>query len=82
MKELNMASSMIQARGERFAHNPAHRGYHVIYREHETNNCPGCGRTHWIVGRISAECGFCATALPFAAAHRSGWSRPVIHGRT
>jgi hypothetical protein len=26
--------------------------------------CPGCGRTHWLVGRSTAECAFCATALP------------------
>jgi hypothetical protein len=45
---------------------PARRGYHAVYRQHEINRCPGCGRTHWLVGRISAECGFCATALPFA----------------
>jgi hypothetical protein len=30
------------------------------------NHCPGCGRTHWYVGRLSAECGFCSTALPLA----------------
>ena len=42
------------------------RGYHVIYRENETNHCPGCGRSHWIIGRVSAECGFCSTAVPFA----------------
>jgi hypothetical protein len=42
------------------------RGYHAVYRPNETNRCPGCGRAHWHVGRFSAECGFCATALPFA----------------
>ena len=47
---------------------PYERGYHVVYREHEVNHCPGCGRTHWIIGRISAECAFCATALPLAEA--------------
>lgn len=45
---------------------PSLRGYHAVYRQQETNHCPGCGRTHWYVGRISAECCFCATALPFA----------------
>ena len=44
------------------------RGYHAVYREHEVNHCPGCGRTHWIIGRMSAECAFCATALPLAEA--------------
>jgi hypothetical protein len=50
------------------AHDLPGRGYHAVYRQQETNHCPGCGRTHWLVGRISAECGFCATALPFATA--------------
>ena len=59
-------SAMILRRDERFAHDPALRGYHVVYRQHETNHCPGCGRSHWHVGRSSAECGFCATALPLA----------------
>ena len=49
-------------------HDPAGRGYHVVYREHEVNHCPGCGRTQWLIGRVSAECAFCATALPLAEA--------------
>ena len=47
---------------------PAVRGYRILYRREETNHCPGCGRAHWYLGRVSAECCFCATALPFAAA--------------
>jgi hypothetical protein len=38
-------------------------GYQISYRLHETNYCPGCGRSHWYVGRITAECAFCATAI-------------------
>ena len=49
---------------------PARRGYHAVYRENETNHCPGCGRTHWYVGRTLAECGFCATALPLSESFR------------
>jgi hypothetical protein len=45
---------------------PTKRGYHAVYRDNEVNHCPGCGRTHWLVGRRSAECAFCATALPLA----------------
>lgn len=41
------------------------RGYAPVYRHGEANHCPGCGRSNWIVGRHSAECAFCATALPF-----------------
>jgi hypothetical protein len=61
-----MLRAMIQADNESFAHNPVHRGYCPVYREHQVNHCPGCGRTQWYVGRFSAECGFCATALPLA----------------
>lgn len=55
-----------------FPHDPASRGYCVVYRDNEVNHCPGCGRTHWYVGRVSAECGFCSTALPLAEASSSG----------
>lgn len=51
---------------------PVMRGYFVAYRENEVNHCPGCRRTHWYIGRFSAECGFCATALPLAEATRRG----------
>lgn len=33
------------------------------YHFGETNHCPGCGRTQWLVGRVTAECAFCHTAL-------------------
>ncbi len=49
-------------------HDPAGRGYHAVYRDQEVNHCPGCGRTQWLVGRFSAECAFCSTALPLAEA--------------
>jgi hypothetical protein len=48
--------------------NPRKRGYAPLYREHEVNHCPGCGRTHWLIGRVSAECAFCSTAMPLAEA--------------
>lgn len=49
---------------------PAQRGYAPIYRGAGTA-CPGCGRTHWLVGRVMAECAFCAAALPIAQDGRS-----------
>jgi hypothetical protein len=52
------------SQGRSFPHNPAARGYQLLYRLDEVNHCPGCGRTHWYVGRLSAECAFCSTALP------------------
>ena len=53
-------------------HDPAVRGYHAVYRPNEVNHCPGCGRSHWLVGRLLAECGFCATALPLVDGGMSG----------
>ena len=67
-----MLRSIVHRGGESFPHNPAERGYNAVYRRNETNHCPGCGRTHWFVGRVSAECGFCATALPLATASSRG----------
>ena len=49
---------------------PAKRGYHAVYRENQVNHCPGCGRTHWYIGRTLAECGFCATAMPLSESFR------------
>lgn len=51
-----------------FAAGLAQRGHHVVYRLNEANHCPGCGRSQWYIGRVSAECGFCGTAVPLAEA--------------
>ena len=77
-----MATSIMEARGECIVHRAQERGYHIVYREQETNHCPGCGRTHWYVGRVSAECAFCSTALPLVeAVTGNGSHRPRIrHG--
>jgi hypothetical protein len=56
----------------RHAFNPSARGYHAVYHDGEINHCPGCGRTHWIIGRISAECAFCSTALPLKETYTRG----------
>lgn len=39
-------------------------GFRPLYHRNCVNHCPGCGHTQWYIGRISAECAFCATALP------------------
>ena len=62
----------------RTAFNPNARGYHAVYHDGEINHCPGCGRTHWIIGRVSAECAFCSTALPLAEASMRSSSGPAI----
>ncbi len=51
-----------------FAAGLAQRGHHIVYRTNAENHCPGCGRSHWYIGRVSAECGFCGTAVPLAEA--------------
>ena len=51
-----------------FAATLAKRGHHVVYRNNASNHCPGCGRSHWLIGRNTAECGFCGTAIPLAEA--------------
>ena len=77
-----MLRSIVQNKGESFPHDPSNRGYCVVYRENQVNHCPGCGRTHWIIGRVSAECAFCATALPQAeASTRHHQSPAIIHHR-
>ncbi|HEY9554637.1 hypothetical protein [Allosphingosinicella sp.] len=65
-----MATSILEARGGCIVPLAQERGYHIVYREHETNHCPGCGHTHWLIGRIMAECAFCQTALPLESSSR------------
>ncbi|HKH27790.1 MAG TPA: hypothetical protein VKA61_05560 [Sphingomicrobium sp.] len=60
----------IESRRDPF--DPAVRGYHAVYRDNEVNHCPGCGRTHWYLGRLLAECAFCGTALPLQEGYRQG----------
>ena len=67
----------------RISFNPNARGYHAVYHEGEVNHCPGCGRTHRPIGRLSAECAFCSTALPLKEVGTCGtcaaavfWSGP------
>lgn len=68
-----MAGVMIYQRARRdFGLDLAARGHHVVYRANETNRCPGCGRAQWYIGRMTAECGFCGTAVPLAEAKWSG----------
>ena len=64
-----MSGVMIYQRaGRDFSHSLQARGHHVVYRSGEVNRCPGCGRAQWHIGRMTAECGFCATAVPLAEA--------------
>ncbi|MDF7775509.1 hypothetical protein P1X14_09645 [Sphingomonas sp. AOB5] len=47
-------------------------GYRIGYRANETNHCPGCGQSHWMIGRMTAECANCGTALPLIAGSATG----------
>lgn len=67
-----MSRSIEVTGGRAFAHDPALRGFHAVYRSGEVNRCPGCGRTHWYVGRLLAECAFCDAALPLADTGTTG----------
>lgn len=53
-------------RNHAFARQVANRGFQPLYHAGEPNRCPGCGGQHWHVGRMSAECATCATAIPLA----------------
>ncbi len=66
----------IESRRDPF--DPALRGYHAVYRENQVNHCPGCGRTHWYLGRLLAECAFCGTAGGEPAGRRPlrSWRTP------
>ena len=68
--------SSIESRRTPF--NPNVRGYHAVYHDGEINHCPGCGRTHWLIGRMSAECAFCTTALPLAEASMRSYNGPAV----
>jgi PilZ domain len=59
----------------------AGRGHHVVYRAEETNRCPGCGRAQWHVGRQTAECAFCETAIPLAEAKWVGTAKASAANR-
>lgn len=59
-----MFDRSIIVRGAPLPHSPAIRGYAIVYREDQVNFCPGCGRSHWYIGRLMAECAYCGTALP------------------
>ncbi len=73
-----MAGVMIYQRAERdFGFDLSARGHHVVYRQNESNRCPGCGRAQWYIGRMTAECGFCGTAVALAEAKWSGAGGPA-----
>jgi len=67
MKRHNLALVVNRPAAAAHAIAPLLRGYHVQYHPGQPNHCPGCGRDQWLVGRATAECAFCATALPIGS---------------
>ena len=61
----------------KFLFAPDQRGFHISYKG-DGQDCPGCGHSHWLVGRMMAECAFCGTALPIKGA-TSVSSTLIIH---
>lgn len=59
-----MSGALLTVRGGPVLPPGAQRGYHVEYRGDGTDRCPGCGRQQFHIGRFSAECAFCGTAVP------------------
>lgn len=64
----------------------SHHGYLPLYHAGEVNRCPGCFRCQWLIGRSTAECAFCGTAIPLEHTGLEGislgavyWDRDVFH---
>lgn len=54
--------------------------YSPLYYPDEVNHCPGCSATSWHVGRFSAECARCQTALPFAQSMQQPMQPVFVRG--
>lgn len=72
-----MAVNMAEATTSR-SYGVAPRGFRPLYYKDSVNHCPGCGKTHWHIGRVSAECAHCETAIPLADV-ASQPTRPLFH---
>lgn len=65
-----------------FGIRPAETGYRIVYRTGQVNHCPACGGSNWSVGRITAECSFCQTAIPMEDGGMGGVGTFHRQGRT
>ncbi|MCB2014181.1 MAG: hypothetical protein R3E11_03230 [Sphingobium sp.] len=56
------------------------RGFRLAYNEANAAPmpCPGCGHSNWRIGRVTAECAFCDTALPLEHIHSHGFAPRFI----
>lgn len=70
------------ASGRHLSQAAGEAGLHALlsYFPGSINRCPGCAGTQWFVGRETAQCAICDTALPLAQmAHRP--ARPLFTNR-
>lgn len=54
--------------------------YAPLYYADQVNHCPGCSGTSWYVGRFSAECAHCQTAIPFAQSMQQSMQPVFVRG--
>lgn len=50
----------------------AQPGFVLTYHRGSANHCPACTKSNWLIGRTTAECAFCGTALPLATSVERG----------
>src|SRR4051812_30783169 len=63
-----MSVQVFERASASFAAGPAKRGHPNFFRAKFPKQLSRGGRSQWYIGRVSAECGFCATAVPLAEA--------------
>lgn len=51
--------------------------YAPLYYADQVNHCPGCSGTGWYLGRFTAECANCHTALPLAQSMQQA-TKPIF----
>ena len=70
----------IQTTATSFGIHGAMERYSFMYHDGEANHCPGCGQSHWHVGRATAECAHCGTAMPLSEGSSTP-ARPLFYVR-
>lgn len=74
-----MTAVRVQSTDKTFRLDLSARGYQVLFWRDQVNRCPGCGQSNWYVGRITAECGVCGTALSITEASQGGFANNGNH---
>lgn len=74
----DMLTRIFADRPARAPFDPRGRVLPLSYRSGEVNHCPACSRSQWLIGRQTAECAFCHTALPLRDAEPSALARVIV----